>query len=684
MKDNTTYLKDENLLSLLSLNNMIVPEIQREYVWGKSDNKEVLEKFLENIKNNSDDCDKCKQAHKKKDINIGFLYSYKPSYVTVDNERYLDEFLIDGQQRYTTLFLLLAFLAVKENRIKDFLLLVRFDVENEIINFDYKVRDLTHRFLIDFLGTLEKSKENMKIEDILPIEKNGLYTIPQTWFLSDYKADMTIQAMLGALRTISEVFDDNALYFDYILTAIRFWHFKTEATSQGEELYITMNSRGEKLTGNEEEKAQILPSDDLLKWGEKWEKWQDFFWKNRDKNPNADNGFNNFLNCIKALTKFNNAELTHSEIETYYYALCRLFTFEKSEFDWLQKCVLEVKEILNYKNTDWFADHTNPNKGTEQNRMIFVWFILKLLRSENNELTVENHIIRALRFIWIRYNNFNRAVASISPLVDAWKTKQIPAKYFTDDEKTFTDDEKIKYKFLDINNLMNKEFTEDEKIMWKIEDHPLNLNGRDLGAVNLSHIVDFSKTPNLQTIFNNFNELFPSKECNSEYEKPLKSLLLHYKDKQNNPFWNRVSPWYYDNYDCSDWRRIIRGNIFKEVFALIFNSSNQCVIDDLLKQKKREFYSQYENIQEIRNRNLSERRQLIVYSDLIGDIWKYGNIAFGKTIENETQVFNNEREIYSLGRYLQGSYDTLWNKVKEKNIDDELQRVFDTYTKPEN
>jgi uncharacterized protein with ParB-like and HNH nuclease domain len=42
-KKMTAYLKEENLLTLLSQNNFIVPEIQREYVWGE--NEKVIVKF---------------------------------------------------------------------------------------------------------------------------------------------------------------------------------------------------------------------------------------------------------------------------------------------------------------------------------------------------------------------------------------------------------------------------------------------------------------------------------------------------------------------------------------------------------------------------------------------------------------------------------------------------------------
>jgi hypothetical protein len=36
-------------------------------------------------------------------------------------------------------------------------------------------------------------------------------------------------------------------------------------------------------------------------WGKKWEEWQDFFWQRKDKNENADTGFNEFIACIAGL-----------------------------------------------------------------------------------------------------------------------------------------------------------------------------------------------------------------------------------------------------------------------------------------------------------------------------------------------------------------------------------------------
>jgi uncharacterized protein with ParB-like and HNH nuclease domain len=79
-KKATAYLKEENLLTLLSQNNFIVPEIQREYVWGE--NEGVITKFLSDLKNKIGVCcNECNLPSSENKINIGFLYSYKPEYV---------------------------------------------------------------------------------------------------------------------------------------------------------------------------------------------------------------------------------------------------------------------------------------------------------------------------------------------------------------------------------------------------------------------------------------------------------------------------------------------------------------------------------------------------------------------------------------------------------------------------
>ncbi|RZK49269.1 MAG: DUF262 domain-containing protein [Pedobacter sp.] len=286
-------LKEQSLLFLLSQNNFIVPEIQREYVWGN--NPDVLNRFLDSVIDKiGESCDVCGNPNSSLKINVGFLYTYKPSYVNYNYERFLDENLIDGQQRFTTLFLLLFYTALKENRIEDFKDALRFE-DYQQVAFDYKVRNLTHIFILDLISKVDSLD---KLRQILEYKAS--------WLLNDFNQDVTVLSMIQALKIIDKKFDSRKeKYFGFILNNIKFYHFKTEATNQGEELYITMNARGEALSKNEENKAALMFDDvNIFEYGKKWEEWQDFFWKNRNKsesNSNSDVGLNEFLRWIQVI-----------------------------------------------------------------------------------------------------------------------------------------------------------------------------------------------------------------------------------------------------------------------------------------------------------------------------------------------------------------------------------------------
>lgn len=83
-------MEKNNINNLLQHYNLVVPEIQREYVWGNK--KTVVETFIHDLV----------KSLKKGEANIGFLYSYKNG---------TEYHIIDGQQRFTTIILLLYVLA---------------------------------------------------------------------------------------------------------------------------------------------------------------------------------------------------------------------------------------------------------------------------------------------------------------------------------------------------------------------------------------------------------------------------------------------------------------------------------------------------------------------------------------------------------------------------------------------
>ncbi len=318
------FLEELSVEQLINKYNFIVPEIQREYVWGNNDYN-ILDKFFTDIKDaikeaatNEEDSGQIKALEKmleradikdkesikklidtylsKKDLNIGFLYSYRPDYY-VFNDRNDDVYLIDGQQRLTTLFLALFYFALKENHnYVDFKSLFRFDERLEKLAFDYRVRTLTHNFLIELVAHCKT------LDDLVGIDQKN-------WFLTDFADDVTVKAMIGTINKLEYHFkNENVEYYQFIKKQVRFWHFKTEETSQGEELYITMNSRGQQLADNETVRAKLFENEKIktqqIEWGAKWEKWQDFFWKNKAKSGNADNGLNQFLRWVNIIECF--------------------------------------------------------------------------------------------------------------------------------------------------------------------------------------------------------------------------------------------------------------------------------------------------------------------------------------------------------------------------------------------
>ena len=684
-KKKPAFLKEENLLTLLSQNNFIVPEIQREYVWGE--NEKVITDFLKNVKNKIGICcTQCNLPTSENKINIGFLYSYKPEYVKIEHERFLDENLIDGQQRFTTLFLLLFVCALKENRKGEFLLLIRFEEKLKMC-FDFRVRDLTKRFLLELVEKVENTEQLKEIDK-------------QTWFLKDYQNDVSIKSMQKALGFIQTIFSDNTRYYNHLINYIVFWHFKTEATSQGEELYITMNARGEELADNEVTKAALMIDDsDLYNSGEKWEELQQFFWKNRNKNdtnPSADKGFNGFLSCIAGLEFYLKDKagitaekdiqklLTLDKVKEYYNAF-KFLVESKNEFandytysEWIDKCLNEIWNIINKNQTDWFANYLDKNKSKERNSMIFIWSWLYYITEANREgKTIQiNEIYRILRFFYIRYNNNNRSVSTLKDTIEAILNKgiwdildnEIDDENENPEEETDTKfrttEETIKNTFL-YNKITETDLLEIEELIWQIEDHPLNLDGRDVGNINITHLIDLKTSTSLtelQNIKESFYGLFP----NGADRAPsiLNTILLHYGN-----FYKDTS-YYNKRYDFSDWKR----NIRKPEFRKFINDLIGKTTEELLIERETEFLKI--NKDEIDNSlitlpaDLSLNKKLIYYSLLIPNdvLWNEGERVIICNDTETPRLFEDENQIiYNSKGNFKGDWGNtdLWNKAIE-------------------
>ena len=689
MSKRNAYLKDENLLTLFSLNNMIVPEIQREYVWGN--NSDILEKFLIELEKKAAPCEECHHVHGNKNINVGFLYSYKPSYVKHESERILDEFLIDGQQRITTLFLLLLFRATIENRIDDFMTICRVDEDEFELGFNYKVRSLTQKFLIQLIKHAKKEGNNAF---------NFITDLDNTpyWFLDDYKKDPTVMSMISALRSIRKTFGNTSnYYFDYLLTNIHFWHFKTEATSQGEELYITMNSRGEQLSDNEMQKSRVLPSSDLFRYGREWESWQTLFWRNRNrgnsKNTNADKGFNNFLACIEGLECFNepslrNTNLNIETLQTYIKGLIYICSpeFRKKVSDiytslytgWFDSYIFFLWKELNTYDGRW--DIIDPrggdqalrndykNKSIARNKSMLFWPWMTYFK-KCGDIIDDSLLIQLLHFYYIRYQCYKRSSTSIETIVKAFIETQgkihMMDLTINDEEeednvnnKTFSDEEILLSRLYYSDESKTLEL---EASIWEIQELPYFLDGKGVGGntiydfFNDEDIIDRNNALESILVFKDRIINLLGYDDNKLSHIEIKKILLFYVF-DGKTYWSQQSPWYYSNYETGIWKRIVRSphfiRFFKDFYASGLNYNT------FLEKKRKEFFEQDEN--KIINRNDKQwsHRKLVILYDLLsvnGGIWDsdHDNVVLwgNQEPESKDEIFLGQDTVWKAARY---------------------------------
>lgn len=648
---------------------VVVPEIQRDYVWGKTQLEGFLSSLVADFNSYSSSIlpditevlsepDPLLQKdfenfYRKRNYsaNIGFIYAY------CDDQYPGRYFLIDGQQRVTSIYILLLVLASRINGADTFRKHYCLAGKPKL---DYRVRSATSSFLANATDLL--------------LEQPSESITDQSWLIDDYRNDVSIKSMLNNIDFFQKYLDKKSLsdeaFFEYLQDYTEFWYFDTNISEQGENLYIYLNARGEQVQYNENIKADLLSrlnnDTEKNKWGKIWEEWQDFFWKKRsahvrgNNNLNADKGFNSFVDCITGLKLYladddrfikNNKSgntswekppiasiLTLEEIRSYMNAM-RFIDDQQSHFsseykysDWLNDFKETIWTVLNTSNTDWFVDHTSPNIfSTETRNMSFMWGILHWVNSALNSSFNKDETFRQLRHFYLRFNNNIRSVSQVKQSVANLLNGKII------NQNNDSEEYKKEYWLQAIPEADRKVY---ESLLWKIEDHPINLDGSDVGARNITHLVNFENQPSiseLSALRDSFYECFPLDVSN---DKELQSLLLHYGD-----YWRRVSPLYYENYEFHNWKYIVRdeNGYFKEcLFELI---ASKLTVGQLLELKRQQEPLRYVS---------DLREQFLWYNHYLGEsMWAQGSyIAIGGGDEYPDPIFT-ERKVF---RNTKGDY----------------------------
>lgn len=301
-----------NIKELLKEEELIIPEIQRDYVWG--DNELVIKRFINNIKNMKDN----------EELDIGFFYSYK----IYENFNAL----IDGQQRITTLILLSWYVGVDNTKLN---------------NFKFKVRENSNNFLEKLLE--QKSAEipaidGKKISDKI---KNSI------WYKRIWDNDPTVKSILNALDIIDKELDNEKENIKNKIDNIKFSCIEA-GDRRLETEYILLNKRGVNLTNSEQLKA-ILTEDieNKNEWLEKWDKdWQDILWECKGENIyNTDNIWNAVLYWVRDIYVIENNICKDNDKEKINYDF-DLIGIEKENKEKVLKIldwIIPVLETINYK-----------------------------------------------------------------------------------------------------------------------------------------------------------------------------------------------------------------------------------------------------------------------------------------------------------------------------------------------
>jgi len=155
-------LKVSTIRDIIDKKNFLIPSYQRGYRWGETQVKELLDDLNTFFKNARDD----------------ELYFLQPIVIKKDNNIYR---VIDGQQRLTTIYLILKFF---ENYIRDD---EEYGFKDEFYEITYETREKSNDFLKNIKNKSEKeAKENID-------------------FYYMYKAYQTIKSWYDEMRKSSNI-----------------------------------------------------------------------------------------------------------------------------------------------------------------------------------------------------------------------------------------------------------------------------------------------------------------------------------------------------------------------------------------------------------------------------------------------------------------------------------------------
>ena len=248
-----------------------IPDYQRAYVWDTDQVRDLL-----------DDTISAYRENKEAQYFLGSMV-LKINEKSENNVSYTEYELLDGQQRITTVFLILACMRDMltdypqyQNSLAGFVyqaedaILQQPERMRIIFNIRSDVRDFVNEHIKPLHGTCDDAllKEKMQAKDV----------------------NISIRNMANAMLVAHEFLEENKSdiigYLSYFLNKVLMIYVATEVLQDAFQLFTVLNNRGVKLSSSDILKAENLKelsAADRTSWATRWEEMETYFGEDFDK-----------------------------------------------------------------------------------------------------------------------------------------------------------------------------------------------------------------------------------------------------------------------------------------------------------------------------------------------------------------------------------------------------------------
>ena len=248
-----------------------IPDYQRAYVWDTDQVRDLL-----------DDTISAYRENKEAQYFLGSIV-LKINEKSENNVSYTEYELLDGQQRITTVFLILACMRDMltdypqyQNSLAGFVyqaedaILQQPERMRIIFNIRSDVRDFVNEHIKPLHGTCDDAllKEKMQAKDV----------------------NISIRNMANAMLVAHEFLEENKSdiigYLSYFLNKVLMIYVATEELQDAFQLFTVLNNRGVKLSSSDILKAENLKelsAADRTSWATRWEEMETYFGEDFDK-----------------------------------------------------------------------------------------------------------------------------------------------------------------------------------------------------------------------------------------------------------------------------------------------------------------------------------------------------------------------------------------------------------------